>query len=217
MTNRLTNSVRSLMIYPARFVNYLSRGHIKPDHITAISLLGHLAVFWALAWNAPVSSPRLAALFLIVFGLMDSLDGALARLQHRSSLSGMFNDAVSDRLKEVIVYFSVAMFVFNHPDYYQSDSLLAVLALGFSALVSYAKAKGEMAVASLGKTNAQTLNRLFGDGIARYEVRMALIVVGLLFPVMPQVLHTVIALTFLTAMWRFARITRYLKTQDVQN
>ena len=209
----ITTFVRSLMVKLAVVLDRITKGHLKPNHITLISLLGHVLFFLLLVplfVSAP--SPRVAALVLVLFGLMDALDGALARVQKSSSIEGMYADAVSDRLKEVIVFTALSLLLINHPAYHSQDAWLAVAALGFSALVSYTKAKGEMAVAGLNKkTNTQELNRLFGDGFARYEVRMTLVVIALLFPVLPQMLWVIIVLTAATACYRFFTIYRYLK------
>lgn len=211
--NILAKTVRSWMLVPANVINKISRGHVTPDHITILSVLGHFAIFIVLTLdNYP--APRLAALLLVIFGLMDSLDGALARIQHTASARGMFHDAVSDRMKEVILYIALASFISVHPDYNQRDIVLAVVALGTSMLVSYTKAKGEMAIASLKYSEPQTLNRLFSDGIARYEVRMFLIVIGLLFPILPQILWVIILLTTITTITRFLKISRYIKKQE---
>jgi CDP-diacylglycerol--glycerol-3-phosphate 3-phosphatidyltransferase len=208
--------VRSLMTSLAVILDRLTKGRLRPNHITVLSLLGHVIFFCLLV--SPVfdnPSPRLAAVVLIVFGLMDALDGALARVQKTSSLQGMYADAVSDRLKEVIVFSALALFILDHPSYNSHDAWLAVAAVGFSALVSYTKAKGEMAVSTLNKKiNPQELNRLFGDGLARYEVRMTLVIIGLVFPVLPQILWIIIVLTAGTALYRFVRIYRYLKRAE---
>jgi phosphatidylglycerophosphate synthase len=208
----ITTLVRSYMLKLAVLLNRLTRGRLQPNHITLISLLGHVLFFFLLVPFDGSPSPRIAAIVLVVFGLMDALDGALARVQKSSSLQGMYADAVSDRLKEVIVMSALALFLTNHPSYVSQDAWLAVTALGFSMLVSYTKAKGEMAASGLKNSPAtQELNRLFGDGFARYEIRMTLVIIGLIFPILPQVLWAIIILTAFTALYRFVVIYRYIK------
>jgi CDP-diacylglycerol--glycerol-3-phosphate 3-phosphatidyltransferase len=104
--NTVARTVRAAMKWPALLLHKITRGRIKPNHVTLISVLGHVGVLWAL-WSY---RPILAGLLLIIFGLMDSLDGALARLQGTTSLNGMFFDATSDRLKEVMIYAGIALF-----------------------------------------------------------------------------------------------------------
>lgn len=199
---------------PAKIINKISRGRIKPNHITLVSLLGHLLFLWSLYQNQTM----LAALFLAFFGIMDSLDGALSRVQKSSSVRGMFYDAVSDRAKEIIVYASLAIYI-EQNGYYAADKVLnnfsqpnlyawlPAAVLGLSMLVSYIKAKGEMALASA-KTDAQKLNRVFGGGIARYEVRMAVILAGLLTDRIIIALYVLLALLVITCLQRITSVAK---------
>lgn len=215
--------VRSWMVIPARAINKLSRGKITPNHITLVSLLGHLSVVWALSELRPI----LAAALLAFFGLMDSLDGALARLQKSTSVQGMFYDAVSDRAKEILVYIGIALFLpnvflhnldglsegilrFSVNNYLQIEVWLVVALCGLSLLISYIKAKGEMALAGSGKYSSQQLNRVFSDGLARYEVRMAVVIVGLLSGRILVALVVLLILLVFTALQRFVRISKAL-------
>lgn len=217
LLNTLSKTVRSWMLIPARGIDRLSRGRVKPDHITLVSLLGHLFVVWAL-WN---SRPILAALLLIFFGLMDSLDGALARLQRTASVRGMFYDATSDRVKEVLIYVGIALYIETIGVYGYDVRLvdspppgylyfwIPVAVLGLSLLVSYIKAKGEMAL-STGGYDPQKLNRIFSAGFARYEVRMFIVVVGLLSGRIITALYVLLVLLFITCVQRFIKVSKEL-------
>ncbi len=202
--------VKSAMYHVAGFLDYWTKGKIKPAHITTLSLLGHIPVAWALVSCRPV----LAAVLLAVFGLMDALDGALARYQNSATLSGMFFDAVSDRIKEVIVYSALAVYGFKH---FESDMLWMIVALcGSSILVSYTKAKGEMAVSG-SKTDPQKLNRIFSVGIASYEIRMVIIIVGLLFGILELLIPLLVAANLVTVALRFLVVTKELYAIDQKN
>lgn len=187
----------------ARVLNKLSGGHITPNAITYISLLGHLPIAYLIA----VGYVHWAALFLVIFGLMDTLDGELARLQGKASAAGMLLDASTDRMKESLLYIAVAFsFVrLEEPGY----AVWAVAACAGALLVSYVKAKGETAIAST--THHSKANRLFQDGLMRYEVRMGFLVVGLLFGWLGPIVAALAVLSWLTAIGRLARITNYLK------
>lgn len=199
-----------VMFHVAGFIDYWTKGKVKPSHITAISLLGHGTVAWALVTSRPI----LAAVLLAFFGLMDALDGTLARVQGSSSLSGMFFDAVSDRIKEVVVYSALAVYAVKH---FETDALWLIVTLcGSALLVSYTKSKGEMAVSGATK-DTQKLNRIFGVGIASYEFRMTIIVVGLLLGVLEYLLPLLIAANLITVALRFIVITRELYIIDQKN
>lgn len=221
--NKISGTVRSWMFWPARFLNFISGGRIKPDHVTLVSLLGHLSVVWALMqWR-----PLLAALLLAFFGIMDTLDGALARLQKTTSLRGMFFDSVSDRIKEVLVYIGVACFI-SQSVYYNSSRLagwlattyaswgnyggewLVVAVCGLSLVISYVKAKGEMALSSGGTHDSQLLNRVFSDGFARYEVRMTIIIIGLLSGQLFIIMHILLILLVITVLQRIIKVSKAL-------
>lgn len=188
----------------AGLLNRLSGGRLTPDTVTYTSLLGHVLIALTLA-NRHV---LWAAGLLVIFGLMDTLDGELARLQKRASTAGMLLDASTDRMKESLVYIAAAYYFVQqgHP----SLAVWAVAATAGALLVSYIKAKGETAVASAGADHA-TVNHLFQDGLMRYEIRMVVIIIGLLTAHLGWAVVILTVLSWLTAVGRLARITSYLK------
>lgn len=205
-TRLIADGIRIFMARLARVLNKATRGTLRPAHITTLSFLGHIPAAWALWTGRPV----LAAVLIIVFGLMDSLDGALAREQNGASRQGMLFDAVTDRMKEILLYTALVVYTTEHVPDVQAWVVVAVA--GTSVLVSYVKAKGEMALAS-SSTDAQELNRTFDAGIARYEVRMALLVAGLLLGFLAPLLRFIIALNLITAALRFVQVSHLLSQQ----
>lgn len=204
LLNTIAKTVRSWMLVPARGINKLSGGRMTPNHITLVSLLGHGFIVWAL-WN---SRPIVAAVLLAFFGLMDALDGALAKVQGTTSVRGMLFDASSDRVKEVLVYVGLTQYVLLQAN--TNYIWLPVAVLGGSLIVSYIKAKGEMALSSIGNLDGQRLNRVFTDGIARYEVRMTLVILGLLSGRVVLILWALLALVTVTALQRIRKISKAL-------
>jgi len=153
-----------------------------------------------------------AAGLLVVFGLFDTLDGELARLQKRAGPRGMLLDASTDRMKEVLLYSGAgyALALGEHP----ATAAWAVAACGASLCVSYVKAKGEAAIASVesgrkGIPHA-TLNRMFADGLLSFEIRMAVLVVGLLAGQLVWAVAAIAVLAAFTAFQRLIRISRAL-------
>jgi len=210
MKRVIVDGVRKSMVHIAGFIDYWTKGKVKPAHITTLSLLGHIPVAWALI----IGEPILAAVLLAFFSLLDALDGALARVQNSASLTGMYFDAVSDRIKEVIVFSALAVYASNYVDAVIVWQVVAVA--GTSILVSYTKAKGEMAVAG-NKKDAQKLNQLFGVGIASYEVRVVALVVGLLFGWLEFILPLMLAANALTIATRFLVVSKQLYLIDQKN
>src|SRR4051812_31044291 len=105
--NRLIDYAGQLIRKPvsglAKLLNNVTGGRLRPNMVTFLSLAGHFLVGYFIVKGHPLR----AAMALVVFGLMDALDGALARLQDRSSAAGMLFDATADRLKEIILYTSI--------------------------------------------------------------------------------------------------------------
>ncbi len=204
LPDAIRSFVRRIMGRIAKILNKISGGKITPNSVTIVGLLAHIPIAVLIAYKNNI----VAAILLIIFGLFDSLDGELARLQKRDSPIGMLLDASTDRFKEVMLYSGAAFAIIN-----SSRPLLAVwavVACGASLSVSYVKAKGETAVAKSSLTTSE-VNRLFQDGIMRFEVRMVVLIVGLIFNRL-MIAVVFIALTAsLTALQRLITITSKLK------
>ncbi|HUG48212.1 MAG TPA: CDP-alcohol phosphatidyltransferase family protein [Candidatus Limnocylindria bacterium] len=122
----------------------------------------------------------LVAGLLVAFGAaFDLLDGALARATGRSSRLGAFMDSVFDRAGEGAVYIGLIVGLAVPPDPgdfaqgTQLGPLVAAAAMAAAFMVSYTRAKSE----SLGFTPS---NRMAEVGLAPREVRVVILVVGLI-------------------------------------
>lgn len=193
--------VRALMHRIARLLNSATGGRLTPNAVTLFGLFMHIPIALLIARGYF----GYAAVLLVVFGLFDTLDGELARLQKRASAAGMLLDASTDRMKEVILYSGAAYALASMG--YTHAAAWAVGACGASLCVSYIKAKGETAVAGSG-LSPNEVNRLFQDGLARFEVRMFLLVVGLLANRLLEVLIIITVLSAFTAFSRLIKISR---------
>lgn len=197
------DSVRSGMTRLARLLNTVSRGKITPNFVTLVGFGMHIPIALLIARGYF----GYAAILLVIFGLFDALDGALARLQGKAGNAGMVLDASTDRLKEVILYTGVAYALIEMDKPYWV--MWAVLACGLSVVVSYVKAKGETAVAG-GKFTANEVNRLFQDGLGRFEIRMAILVVGLLANRLEVAVAAIAIISGYTVLERLVKIMRKL-------
>lgn len=202
LIDRIRNHVKTFMTGLAKDINSVSGGRVTPNHITLVGLTAHVFIAILIAFGFPV----VAAFLLIVFGLFDALDGALARLQNKASNAGMLLDASTDRMKEVLLYSGAAYALVASG--YEYWSVWAVGAVGSSLLVSYIKAKGETAVA--GVLPANEVNRLFQDGLMRFEIRMFFLVIGLLFNILGPVLVLITIASSFTAVSRLLKISNKL-------
>lgn len=197
----IRNAVRGMMNEIAKSLDEMSHGRIKPDHITYTSLLGHILVVAAILVNRFDS----AALFLIAFGLLDSLDGALARHQKRKSNRGSVLDASTDKIKESMIYIAIVYVLAQ--DVSAVAATWAAAAVTGSLVVSYVRARGETALAKEKNVN---LNQVFKDGLFSYEIRMFVLVLGLGLNRLEIAVIVVAVGAWLTAIFRLQTVIRAL-------
>jgi CDP-diacylglycerol--glycerol-3-phosphate 3-phosphatidyltransferase len=78
---------------------------------------------------------------MLLGGLFDALDGAVARESNRMSAFGAFLDSTLDRLSEAAIFVGIIFFYSAAARPY--EALLAGVAMTFSLLTSYARARAE--------------------------------------------------------------------------
>jgi archaetidylinositol phosphate synthase len=131
-------------------------------------------------------------IFLLVSGFADVLDGSVARAKGLVSSRGAFIDSTFDRLGELFVYTGILLGSF-------SDAFLVLMALSFSLLVSYARARGE----SLG------IN-LSGTGIGERAERILVLSIASILGYVNYGVIIVLILAFITFLQRVILIVRKL-------
>lgn len=175
-TDRATLLIRGAVRTAATGLHRLSRGKLYPNDITIMLLLLHIPVAYLIAVNHLVW----AGILLVILAIFDSLDGELARVQKRVTDIGGLLDAVSDRIKELLVYAGlIYYFAVSH----QSPvvMLITVIACGASLITPFVKAKGEAIITTYGHELAyDRLSRMFQEGLVPYVVRILLLSAGLI-------------------------------------
>ena len=115
----------------------VDRSRITPNAVTIIGFLGICAA-------AVLTLERLwviASLVFIASGLVDSLDGLVARHQGRVTAFGAFLDSTLDRLAEGVILGAIGItFAQDDLDWALGAAFVALTA---SFLVSYARARAE--------------------------------------------------------------------------
>jgi phosphatidylglycerophosphate synthase len=124
-------------------VSLLSAVGITPNMLTVMGLVLTALSLVFYSWSR-VDRLNLvyAALLIALGGLLDGLDGPLARLTGRQSNVGAFLDSFTDRVSDILL--TVGFLLTGLVDVY-----LAVAMLSTSMLVSYARARGEALNVSL--------------------------------------------------------------------
>jgi len=169
----------------------LRRLGVTADHLTIAGMLMAAACAVSVAFG----QLQLGLLFLILCGLPDALDGAVAKAAGTSSPRGSFFDSVADRVSDALLFGGVAWYLAASRGGVIVMVPVGVLAL--SMLISYERAKAE----SMGFSAK--------GGIMERAERMILLGLGLLFEVLLlPVLWVMLVLTAFTATQRFVRVWR---------
>ena len=142
----------------------------------------------------------LGFIFLILTGLPDALDGAVAKASGTSSVRGAFLDSVSDRVTDILLFCGIAWYLAsNEPG---RIMMLPVAVMGAAMLISYQRAKAE----SLG-FDAK-------GGIMERAERFIVLALGLLISsILIPVLWVMLILTLITAIQRFIKVWRQATSQ----
>jgi CDP-diacylglycerol--glycerol-3-phosphate 3-phosphatidyltransferase len=124
-------------------VNGLIRLGIRPNAITTVGTLLVVASAGAfgLGWV------RLGGMLYLVSGIVDTLDGAVARATQETSKFGAFYDSTLDRVGDGATFMGIAVFYLLAPPdtvaWRHSAIIISMVAIIASLLVSYARARAE--------------------------------------------------------------------------
>ncbi len=112
-----------------------------------------------------------AGLAVIFSGLMDIIDGQVAKLSGKETRFGGILDSALDRYSEIFIYTGISLFFYKRMDI--STSFVSLIALIGSLLVSYVKARAEGADVPLKSGIFQRAERFFllsAGGILGFEI-----------------------------------------------
>ena len=169
----------------------LRRTGVSADHVTLAGII--MAAGAAVAIGAGYLT--LGFLLLVLTGVPDALDGAVAKASGTSSSRGAFFDSVSDRFTDALLFGGVAWYLAS--EYGGHLAMLPVAIMAMAMLVSYQRAKAE----SLG-FDAK-------GGIMERAERFIVLGLGLLFnQLLVPVLWLMFVLTTITAGQRFVKVWR---------
>ena len=167
----------------------LQRIGVGPDILTLLGLV------FSVATAVLIASGHLlwAVLTLSLSGLVDLLDGSVARTSGRVSPRGAFFDSVMDRASDAVVFGGVAWYLGRASG---RLPVLALAALALAMLISYERAK------------AEGLGFDARGGLMERAERMVMLGIGLAFDVLVPVLWIMVALMAVTAVHRFLKVWR---------
>jgi len=167
----------------------------NPDLFTFLGLLATLvASFFVLreSWG-------MAGLAIILSGIFDLFDGAVARNRDRVTTFGGFFDSVSDRYSDLLLLLAFLVHYLRKGD---SDLVIltALVSIG-TALVPYTKAR------------AEAIQVPCNIGLMERAERIILLTAGTLFGWMRPILWILAILTHFTALQRIYYVWKKLKNE----
>jgi len=118
-------------------VGILSKSRLKPNTLTFIELAISIGAAYAIVTGYFL----LGGILVLVSGLFDLLDGALARFTKQSTKFGAILDSTIDRLSEAVIF--CGLLVWYMPKVATLEIVLIFAALIGSFLVSYIRARAE--------------------------------------------------------------------------
>lgn len=151
--------------------------NINPNYITAFSILLCIIAGYFVLQN----SLLFAAIFWLLSGIFDSLDGLIAKMHRRATKFGSLFDKVADRINDAIIICAIILAGFV-------ELWIGLLALVLITIASYASACLD---AQVEKTT--------GERISLRAVRTAIIFLGLLVPVASAVRYAIYAVLLIGA------------------
>lgn len=173
----------------------LAKTGVTPTMVTvlglAITIVGAALIANGLLWQGGLTAG---------FGvLLDALDGPLARYKGTSSDRGAFIDTMSDRFGEVAVWVGLGV-------YLREDSvglILCLVALAFSLLIPYIRAKAE-------SWGAEGRGGWMGRAERMIVALLGVVLAGFGLPVLEPMLWIFVVLTGLTVVQRMRRTWQQL-------
>jgi soluble lytic murein transglycosylase len=192
MLGRYRESVRA---WSDPFGRVLFRLRLRPNHLTVAGL----AASFVAAGCFIAGQTRTAGLVLIVAGLLDLLDGSLARASGQVTAFGAFLDSVIDRYSDIAVMLGIVVLYARMPN--PRAALLAMAGLAGSVMVSYTKAR------------AQSIGVDCNVGLMERPERLICLIGGAILDVMEPALWVLAVMANLTAVQRIVFTRRMMRAE----
>jgi soluble lytic murein transglycosylase len=162
----------------------LVRLHLRPNHLTVAGL--GVSLLAAAAFVA--GRTRAGGALILLAGLFDFFDGALARASGRVTPFGAFLDSVIDRYSDVVVLLGIVVLFAQLP--HTRGVMVAMASVLGSVMVSYTKAR------------AESIGIECNVGVMERPERMICLIVGALLDLLEPALWVLAVLSNLTAIQR---------------
>lgn len=188
-------------------IQALIRRGIRPNTLTTVGVGFVLASAAAFGFGlVPVGG-----FLLLVSGVVDTLDGAVARATETTSKFGAFYDSTLDRVGDGATFMGIGAFLLTAPDvaFRVPAVLMCMLAILSSLVVSYARARAEGLGLECKVGIAQRAERILGLGIPSLFVGagpQALVLEG--------IVAILTIMSVITVVQRFVYVRRITQSPD---
>jgi CDP-diacylglycerol---glycerol-3-phosphate 3-phosphatidyltransferase len=172
----------------------LARSGLTPDILTYFGVAVQAVVAVLILQGRLLA----AGLLAIVAAFSDAFDGAVAKATGAVSSFGAFLDSTTDRLSDALIFIPIAWLYGVSPDIAERNepwvAATALIALVFSFLVSYTKAR------------AESLGYECNVGIAERAERLIVIIAALILNLVPPALVILASFAAVTFVQRIAHV-----------
>jgi len=175
-----TGLIGAICMFPLRAIIRLCVAwRVHPNTLTLIGVIINVGAAWALGYNRFV----LATVIMLVANIFDFIDGKVAHISNLQSRFGAFWDSTLDRFSDLALLTGL---IFLYSKLGRSDYVMvAALALIFSIMTSYARAR------------AESLTEKCEVGFMGRPERIVLFMIGAIFNRMAAVLWVILVLSIL--------------------
>ena len=118
----------------------LSKIGITPNIATFIMLFFAILSLVSLGF---FENLLLFSIFVFTTGIFDGIDGAIARLNDKSTKTGAFLDSTMDRVSEFIIFMGLLLYCWNESIFLIDMKLIVMISLFSSLMISYSRARAE--------------------------------------------------------------------------
>ncbi len=175
-----------------RFALTLDKMGFTPNMLTVIGFICALMAGVLFYFNINLILTYVIAPLLILFsGLMDALDGPLARLGKVSKFGGIL-DSTFDRLGEILIFTGIILGKLANPFW-------GITAISFSLMVSYVRARTEVENVKMESV-----------GIAERPERMLILIISSFLQLIEYGVALIAILSFITFIQRIVYAYRHV-------
>lgn len=179
-------------------VGWLVRSGVRPNTITTFGTL--LVLISAVCFG--IGQVQLGGLFLLLSGVVDTIDGQVARSGAMVTRFGAFYDSTLDRIGDGATFVGIGAYFLLAPDirYREAAVITCMVAILASLVVSYARARAEGLGLDCKVGIAQRAERILllgvpsllvgaGPGAILLEAMVALLTVLALITIVQRIVH----------------------------